>query len=191
MAPKTYVVQAGDTMGEIAKKFYDTASMRAVEFLVKSNRDMIKNKDFVVAGTEIQVPELPAEFFEPAAGFTVATLQSTVRTVGTEDLRRDQAPPEGDATRHAPKALKRVDAPPQKAERGSDAAQSEFRWYEVKPKDTLSSIAKKQLGSSAHWREIHKLNADIDPMKMKPGTRIKLPKKRPVSDASALRRVEA
>lgn len=53
-----------------------------------------------------------------------------------------------------------------------------FRWHEVKPKDTFASIAKDQLGSANLWPEIKKLNPDLDPMKIKPGDKIKLPTQR-------------
>ncbi len=39
----------------------------------------------------------------------------------------------------------------------------------------LSTIAARELGSAARWPEIMKLNQDLDPKRMKPGTKIKLP----------------
>ncbi|MEP0841090.1 MAG: LysM peptidoglycan-binding domain-containing protein [Phycisphaerae bacterium] len=49
------------------------------------------------------------------------------------------------------------------------------RWYEIQPNDTFSSIAQRHLGSSQRWSEIKDLNKDVDPARMKPGMRIRLP----------------
>lgn len=50
--------------------------------------------------------------------------------------------------------------------------------YEVKKGDTLSSIAKKQLGDSNRWREIYDLNREhiADPSMLFTGTQLRLPK---------------
>jgi len=50
--------------------------------------------------------------------------------------------------------------------------------YEVKKGDTLSSIAKKQLGDSNRWREIYDLNREhiADPSMLFMGTQLRLPK---------------
>jgi nucleoid-associated protein YgaU len=68
---------------------------------------------------------------------------------------------------------------------------AKFRTYEVRAKDTLSSIAKRELGSSALWREIKKLNPGIDPRKMQPGMKIKVPTKRSISGMLASKRESA
>jgi nucleoid-associated protein YgaU len=50
--------------------------------------------------------------------------------------------------------------------------------YEVKKGDTLSSIAKRQLGDSNRWREIYDLNREhiSDPSMLFTGTQLRLPK---------------
>lgn len=50
--------------------------------------------------------------------------------------------------------------------------------YEVKKGDTLSSIAKKQLGDANRWREIYDLNREhiADPSMLFTGTALRLPK---------------
>lgn len=65
-----------------------------------------------------------------------------------------------------------------------------FHWYEIKPKDTLANIARENLGSSDRWKELKKLNNDLDPLKMKPGERIKVPRK-PVSISTERGRTSA
>jgi len=76
-----------------------------------------------------------------------------------------------------------------KADKG-DKDDQLYRWYEIKPNDTLGSISRRELGSSQYWQEIKKLNANIDPQKMKPGDKIKLPRK-PISSSSGKGRPSA
>lgn len=86
-------------------------------------------------------------------------------------------------------------APPARRDSGKDAQGSDdgdqmYRLYEVKPNDTLGSIARKELGSSRHWPEIKKLNSHIDPQRMQVGETIKLPRK-PLSSSSGTGRPSA
>lgn len=63
-----------------------------------------------------------------------------------------------------------------------------FRIYEVKPGDTLSSIARRELGSERRFKSIYQLNRDVIANKhaLKPGTKIKLPSAEDASMASSL-----
>ncbi len=45
----------------------------------------------------------------------------------------------------------------------------------VKKDDTLRSIARRELGDERRWKEIASANPDVDPSKMRIGTRLKLP----------------
>lgn len=51
------------------------------------------------------------------------------------------------------------------------------RWYQVRKKDRLVSIAREQLGSESRWKEIFELNKDKfpDPGRIREGVKIKLP----------------
>lgn len=62
-------------------------------------------------------------------------------------------------------------APPVKPE-------NQTRTYTVRPGDSLSKIAQRELGSASRWREIHELNKDLipDPNRIFPGQTLKLPK---------------
>ena len=51
---KTYVIQAGDTLGKIAKQFYGDAS-RWKE-IAEANKDQIPNPDKIQVGQEIKIP---------------------------------------------------------------------------------------------------------------------------------------
>jgi nucleoid-associated protein YgaU len=57
--------------------------------------------------------------------------------------------------------------------------------YEIKAGDTLEKIAKATLGKETRWREIHDANPKLNPSRLQPGTRIKLPSK--PTDVSANR----
>jgi nucleoid-associated protein YgaU len=56
-------------------------------------------------------------------------------------------------------------------------SESAYRWYQVKQKDTWSSIARSQLGDRTRWRELYELNRSKfpNPNRIRPGVRVKLP----------------
>lgn len=60
---------------------------------------------------------------------------------------------------------------------------SKTRWYEVRSGDTLSGIARRELGNERQFKTIYKLNKDIltDKHTLKPGTKLRLP---PAEDPS-------
>lgn len=64
-----------------------------------------------------------------------------------------------------------------KSEKPKPSSKPRSRMYEVRPKDTFSSIAQRELGSRNRWVEIQQLNKDINPTKMKPGMKIRIPSK--------------
>lgn len=51
-------------------------------------------------------------------------------------------------------------------------------FYEIKKGDTLSAIAKQQLGDASKWRTIYEANKDVikNPDLIYPGQKIKIPK---------------
>ena len=49
------------------------------------------------------------------------------------------------------------------------------REYEVKKDDVLESIARSELGAAKHWRDILAANPGLQPTKLRPGMKIKLP----------------
>ena len=52
---RMYVVQAGDSLSKIAKKFYGNAN--AWKQIFEANRDVIKNPDLIQPGWKLQIPE--------------------------------------------------------------------------------------------------------------------------------------
>ena len=63
---KSYVIQAGDVLTKIAKKFYGTTS--AASKIQEANPEVLKDADFLTVGATIVLPEAPA-----AAPVTVST----------------------------------------------------------------------------------------------------------------------
>jgi len=168
-----YVVQKGDTVVKIVRANYGSASQRNIDFFVASNSDRIRDKHTIIAGQKLVIPQLPPELFEPAPEFDVSKKDGDRRTALVEQL--------AEAARQAPSVA------PSEARRDTGGADAKVRLYEIKPNDTLAAIARRELGSSAYWKEIHKLNPDIDPRRMQPGTKIRLPAEPPVSESTGSR----
>jgi nucleoid-associated protein YgaU len=59
-----------------------------------------------------------------------------------------------------------------------------FEWYEVRKGDTLSKIARKELGNERLVNEISKLNKLNDKKSLKVGSKIRLPSKTVLSGES-------
>ncbi len=52
---RMYVVQSGDSLSKIAKKFYGNAN--AWKRIFDANTDVIKNPDLIQPGWKLQIPE--------------------------------------------------------------------------------------------------------------------------------------
>jgi nucleoid-associated protein YgaU len=188
--PKEYIVKKGDTVRKIIRTEYGRASTKIVAFLVSANKSRIKDKDTIIEGQKLTLPPLPPELFEPAPGFDASRLSGGVRTVTSAAELSGLTVPRQDKRVAPGLAHKRVKTDGRAAGKVADSG-PKFRTYEVRKKDTLSSIAERELGSSALWREIKKLNRHIDPKKMQPGMKIKLPTKRSISGMLASKRESA
>ena len=195
---KEYTVQKGDTVRKIIKENYGVASTKVVEFFVASNKSRIKGKDMIVEGQKLVVPPLPPEMFEAAPNFDVSGVGEGARTVTSEELTRATSPRSG-KERVAPADVKKelasnepTTAPAEKmqhlADRGGSAG---YRNYEIQLSETFRSIAARELGSANQWNEIKKLNPDLDPKKLKPGMKIRMPAKRPLTSVSGAKQVPA
>jgi nucleoid-associated protein YgaU len=53
--PRSYVVQGGDSLSKIAKKFYGDAN--AWHRIFEANKDRIKNPDLIQPGWKLVIPE--------------------------------------------------------------------------------------------------------------------------------------
>jgi nucleoid-associated protein YgaU len=52
---RTYVVQSGDSLSKIAKKFYGDAN--AWKRIAQANTDLIKNPDLIQPGWNLKIPD--------------------------------------------------------------------------------------------------------------------------------------
>lgn len=102
----------------------------------------------------------------------------------------------------APKAPDKIDAAESKDVKKDRATKPKKtsdkpagRWYEVRSRDTFTSIAQRELGSSQRWTEIKSLNKDVDPAKIRPGMKLRLPgsssSREPLSADASSRRAAA
>ncbi len=54
-APRIYVVQSGDSLSKISKKFYGDAN--SWKRIFEANRDTVKNPDLIHPGQVLKIPE--------------------------------------------------------------------------------------------------------------------------------------
>jgi len=54
-AARTYVVQSGDSLSKISKKFYGDAS--SWKRIFEANKDVVKNPDLIQPGWKLRIPE--------------------------------------------------------------------------------------------------------------------------------------
>lgn len=202
--PKPYVVQKGDTLVKITREIYNNSSPKVIDFVVEANKGNIKDRHSLREGQKIVTPPLPADMFEQRT-LSVGRDRSDLRQVQhlIDEISVPRRAPEGQADgsaaqpatgagnmgrpslplgQHSGFIPVTVDKP------GTSAAEREdkpappdrstppgIRLYEVQPKDTFSSIAQRELGSSNRWVEIKQMNKDVNPLKIRPGMKIRLP----------------
>jgi nucleoid-associated protein YgaU len=178
-----YVVAKGDTLIGILQKKYGRASEQVMAAFKAANAD-VKDRHMIREGQKLILPDLGPDF-EPVAARSIDLSKPTARTASSDlekmlDNKTTRKAPEPRETDSKPKSeLATILKKPEKK------AEPEYRIYEVQPRDNFSTIARDQLGSETLWREIAKLNKNIDPARMLPGTKIKLPAKRPLADTVA------
>ena len=54
-AARTYVVQSGDSLSKISKKFYGDAN--SWKRIFEANKDIVKNPDLIQPGWKLRIPE--------------------------------------------------------------------------------------------------------------------------------------
>jgi nucleoid-associated protein YgaU len=91
-APRSYVIQAGDALSKIAKRFYGTTA--AASRIQQANPDVLKDPDFLTVGATIVLPEAPARApataaaGEPGTVHTTAAVDPAVSTGRTHTVAR-------------------------------------------------------------------------------------------------------
>jgi len=201
----THEVQAGESLGKIAAKYYGRSTPKRLEALFNANRDVLPDINKVKASTTLRIPDLGehGDQFElvsgflgaPGAGEQVAKKDDSLRIPQPVDGDKTQAtvrqPVAAEPARDAVGVAKKGEksggeklatgkaAKKGKPEGEKAAVEGRFEWYEVKTHDTLAKIAGKKLGSQKLYGEIANLNRDRinDKNVLKPGMKIRVPVK--------------
>jgi nucleoid-associated protein YgaU len=133
---KVYVVSEGDTLADIAKKFYghEEGNKRAnIAKIFEANRQLLKTVDDIYVGQKLAIPPLvvsQADKKETKSTFANSIFEK-VKSIGRKHL----------STR------------PDKANQSVP--------YVVREDDNLWRIATRQLGNGSRYREISKLNTSV------------------------------
>ncbi len=134
--PKLYVVSEGDTLADIAKKFYGPEEGNKIANIAKifeANRQLLKTVDEIYVGQKLAIPPLVAsQADKKETEDTIAdSIFEKVKSIGRKHF----------STR------------PEEAEQSVP--------YIVQEDDNLWRIATEQLGDGSRYKEISKLNANI------------------------------
>jgi nucleoid-associated protein YgaU len=128
---------------------------------------------------------------DPAAGHKVVNDRASQKQVreaaegGPASGSADETKRRGDEDRSARKSESKPPTGDKRPSPSAESTEGAYRWYTIRPKDTLASIANRELGGTDDWEDIVKLNKSLKPTKMKVGDKIRLPKRRPASDSAA------
>ncbi len=154
-APKIYVVSEGDSLSDIAKKYYgDLEGNRIINVtrIFQANRKILKSPHDIVVGQKLVIPSLgilATDSDKPGSSFSGSLFES-VKSIGKRHLSID-----------SPGISKAI----------------EGEHYVVKDGDSLWRIAAEKLGNGSRYTEISKLNADVleDEDDLFVGMRLRLP----------------
>ena len=148
----THTVQVGDTLGRIAKRYYNSSRQEYIKAIFDANRDSLSSPDTVYAGRELVIPTVNAAAKQPAV-----------------NAIRDRKP-------------EMVSSDINEIVKGSvekNPAVAAGTTYTVKSGDMLSKIAAKHYGSSSRRivDAIYDANRDVmsSPNHMVAGRTIRLP----------------
>lgn len=132
--PKAYVVSEGDTLADIAKKFYgpEEGNKRAnIAKIFEANRQLLKTVDAIYVGQKLAIPPLVASQADKTESTFADSIFEKVKSIGRKHF----------STR------------PDKANQSVP--------YVVREDDNLWRIATEQLGNGSRYREISKLNTSV------------------------------
>lgn len=151
--PEFHIVQEGDNISVIAKRFYgpEEGNRKAnIDRIFRANRKILESPDKIFVGQKLVIPPLrsSAQGDKKVASYLDKKLFEKVRGI-------------------ARKPLSLV----------SGGAAGRYQKYVVKQGDSLWQIAAERLGNGTRYPEIARLNADIldDEDELAIGTRLKLP----------------
>lgn len=203
---RTYVVQPGDTLLMIARRNYGVGTPSAIDAIVKANSKTIKNAHSIRVGQKLTIPQtdrlaLVDETTKTPSASATPDDRIFIESVDANNNVIDSEKPEtkvadsaktkseshlGTSANEAktPKtdAVARASGDKShelKGDKAGDAKTASARVYEVKPKDTLQRIARRELGDAKRYKEIEELNRQLLGRKsrLKPGMKLRLPGK--------------
>jgi len=151
----TYTVQKGDTGATIAKKTLGDANKWKLIAAVNNNKDPRKLKIN-------EVLKIPASGGTSVADAGITPPAPAKSLVGTDGGAAPVNPADG------PTVIKQPAVAPPVVDAGG-------REVEVRSGDTLYEIARRELGDPNLYYKIIKANPGLDPKKIRPGMKIKLP----------------
>lgn len=148
---KEYVAEPGDSLSKIAARFYGTSTKARKDAIVAANPSLASDPNKVVVGKSYRIPALATDAAQPA--------QAPANTVA-----------------QAPAAQPKPSAQPQQQPQKSSANEN---WYVVQSGDTLTRIAREQLGDAGAIPAIIELNRETlkDPNNLNVNMKLRLPGK--------------
>jgi len=179
-----HVVKPGECLGKVAALYYGRSTAARARAIFEANRDILTDINSVRANDALKIPELDdtGSVFEPAPQFAAAAITPSRTSKKNSEVRiprsigQEARRPSGrSGSRHATNATAR-----KKVARTATSPSSRtrrFRWYEVRSGDSLSAIARRELGNEKRFNELYRLNRDRleDKHRLKPGIRLRLP----------------
>jgi len=174
-----HTVRPGESLGKIAAHYYGRSTPARVNAIFNANRGTLKSIHSVRANDKLKIPQLDVTqqiAFEPVSHFAPQTITAN-RSTARETEVRIPIPVDTSAAPVADRGRSRLNAAGATESRQPQNRRPEFRWYRVRTRDTLSRIAKRELGDEGRFGEIYSLNKDIirNKNRIKPGMKIRLP----------------
>lgn len=171
-----HTVRPGESLGKIAARYYGRSTPARVDAIFDANRGTLNSIHSVRADDKLKIPELDITqriAFEPAGHFAPQEIMAN-RSAARETEVRIPIPMDANAVPVAGRGRTQLGAT---EARRPENRLPDFRWYRVRTKDTLSRIAKRELGDEGRFGEIYTLNKDIirNKNRIKPGMKIRLP----------------
>jgi nucleoid-associated protein YgaU len=153
---KIYVVADGDTLADIAMKFYGAEKGNKIKNIAKifeANRKLLKSADEIYVGQKLEIPPLPS-------------LADTSKIQGVF--------PKQDFAKVDSIGQRQISTTP-----SGIVKTRQSRIYIVREGDSLWRVAAEQLGNGDRYPEISRLNTDIleDEDTLEVGTKLKLPER--------------
>jgi nucleoid-associated protein YgaU len=177
----THKVNSGESLSKIAARYYGRGTPSRIDAIFDVNRDRLTSVHAVRVGDELRIPAIPdagGVAYVDAPNFSAADMFKNRRNERDDEIRFPLPP---DLNQGKPRP---IDESPIPVKRRSE---SKYDWYVVKENDTLSRIAKREMGSARYYLKLYEANRDILPDKntLKPGTKIRIPAEQQLSAAIA------